>query len=373
LDPRIKDIIKYGVAFAVLLLAFFGSTYILRGALGTEYPMMVVVSQSMVPTLGVGDYIIVAKIQNTNQIKAGAPPDGEIIVFLKPGTTDEYIVHRAIREIDSNGVVSYVTKGDNNAFADGTPVSASNVMGKVVGHIPIIGYFSLFIKTLRGFGLVIGFMAIAFFIDYILAAKRPAVGRFPPLSLVPLLVAPVIVASYWFLPSKYQLDSGSAHLALDSLSIAVWYVACLLIPLAFNDDDTGVMVWLYHLVLIMVPIACDVTWWTNNITPSQWWYSTGSTVPINWFLMQEQPAFDVVFNSILRSLLPGIVIFVVVLYAKRKGWEPFDSWQRRLRRAPPEPPTEEPQPVPLTTPDASQDSKAEPGPEHSEEPAPNNS
>ena len=372
MDPRVKDIIKYGVAFAVLLLAFFGGTYILRGALGTEYPMMVVVSQSMVPTLGVGDYIIVAKIPNTNQITAASPPEGEIIVFLKPGTTDEYIVHRAIRMIDSNGVVSYVTKGDNNAFPDGTPVSASNVMGKVIGHIPIIGYFSLFIKTLRGFGLVIVFMAIAFFIDYILAAKKPAVGKFPLLSLAPLLVAPIIVASYWFIPSKTQLDSGSTHLALDSLSIIVWYIACLIVPLAFNDDDTGVMIWLYHLVLVMVPIACDVTWWTNNITPSQWWYSTGSTVPINWFLMQEQPAFDMVINSILRSLLPGVVIFVVVLYAKRKGWEPFNSWMRKLRGAPPEQPKEEPLSVAQAGPEASKDSEAEPTPAQPEKPAPDN-
>jgi signal peptidase len=347
LDPRVKEIIKYGVAFAVLLIAFFGGTYILRGALGTEYPMMVVVSQSMVPTLGVGDYIIVAKIPNVNQITAASPPEGEIIVFLKPGSTDEYIVHRAIRRNDSNGVISYVTKGDNNPFADGTPVLASNVMGKVVGHIPIIGYFSLFIKTLRGFGLVIGFMALAFLIDYILPTKRSSAGRFPPLSLAPLLVAPVIVASFWF------IQSNTTHLALDNISIAAWYLACLVIPLAFHDDDTGVMVWLYHLVLVMVPIACDVTWWTNNITPSLWWYSTGSTVPINWFLMQEQPAFDVVFNSILRSLLPGVVIFVVVLYAKRKGWEPFDSWMRKLRRAPPEePPAETEAPTQEPTPPA---------------------
>ncbi len=372
MDPKVKDIIKYGVAFAVLILAFFGGTYILRGALGTEYPMMVVVSQSMVPTLGVGDYIIVAKIPDTNQITAASPPEGEIIVFLKPGTTDEYIVHRAIRRIDSNGVISYVTKGDNNFSADGTPVSASNVMGKVVGHIPIIGYFSLFIKTLRGFGLVIGFMALAFFIDYILAAKRPAVGRFPPLSLAPLLVAVVIVASYWFIPSKTQNDSGSAHLILDNLAIAVWYVGCLLVPLAFHDDDTGVMVWLYHLVLIMVPIACDITWWTTNITPSSWWVTTGSTVPINWFLMQEQPAFDVVFNSVLRSLLPGVVIFVVVLYAKRKGWEPFDSLMRKIRGAPPEQPKEEPKSVAPATPDVSKDSEAQPVSTHSEEPTPDN-
>jgi len=60
LDPRIREVLKYGVAFAVLMMVFFGGSYILKGVLGTDYPMMVVVSQSMVPTLGVGDYIIVA-------------------------------------------------------------------------------------------------------------------------------------------------------------------------------------------------------------------------------------------------------------------------------------------------------------------------
>jgi hypothetical protein len=67
-----------------------------------------------------------------------------------------------------------------------------------------------------------------------------------------------------------------------------------------------------------------------------WWYQAGSTVPINWFLLKELPAFDTVFNSVLRSLLPGVVIFVVTLYAKRKAWEPFASLNRRMRGAPPE-------------------------------------
>jgi signal peptidase len=330
LDPRLKEVLKYGFAFGVLLMAFFGGSYILKGLLGTEYPMMVVVSQSMVPTLGVGDYIIVAQVPDAKQITAAAPPDGEIIVFLRPGSIDDYIVHRAIRKTSSNGSVSYVTKGDNNTFADGTPVPSENVIGKVVGHIPIIGYFSLFIKTVRGFGLVIVLMTLAFFIDYILPAKKPAEGRFPPLALLPLLVAPLATTSLWF------FSGNASHLALDSISIGVWYLACLLIPLVFHDDDSGVMIWLYHLVLLMVPIACDITWWTDSITPSMWWYQAGSTVPINWFLLKELPAFDTVFNSVLRSLLPGVVIFVVTLYAKRKAWEPFASLNRRLRGAPPE-------------------------------------
>ena len=366
MDPRIREILKYGSAFAVLIMVFFGSSYVLKGVLGTEYPLMVVVSQSMVPTLGVGDYIIVAKMPDVKQITVGSNPDGEIIVFLKPGSTDEYIVHRAIRRIGSDGKVSYVTKGDNNAFEDGTPVPSENVMGGVIGHIPILGYFSLFIKTMRGFGLVIGFMALTFFLDYILPSRRPNAGRFPVLSLIPLLVAPIVVVSFWF------ITSNVAHLALDTVSIASWYIACLLVPLAFHDDDSGAMLWLYHLVLIMLPIACDVTWWTNGITPSMWWYQLGGTVSVNWFLLTEQPSFSVVFDSVLRSLIPGVVIFVVTLYAKRKGWEPFASWRRRLRGAPPEPPAEEAQPESSAAPDAVQGQVGEPDTTPSGEPAPDN-
>jgi signal peptidase I len=296
--------------------------------LGTEYPMMVVVSQSMVPTLGVGDYIIVAQIPDIREMQVAPQPIGEIIVFLKPGSTDEYIVHRAIKKTDINGKLSFITKGDNNTFSDGTPVPEANVIGKVIGHLPIIGYFSLFIKTTRGFGLIIGFMALAFFIDYVLPTRKSVGGKFPILALIPLTVAPLVTASFWSIQNE--------HIVLENLAVGIWYLVCFLLPIAFQDDDTGVMVWLYHLVLIMVPIACDIVWWTSGITPSMWWYTTGSTVPINWLLMKEQPSFEIVFNSILMTLIPGVVIFVVTLYAKRKGWNPIFSLHRRLRGAPPE-------------------------------------
>jgi len=338
LDPKFKEILKYGVAFAVLIMVFFGGSYILKGVLGTEYPMMVVVSQSMVPTLNVGDYIFVGEIEDVENIEVGANPEGEIIVFLKPGSSDEYIVHRAIRRISDSGVVTYVTKGDNNLSADSKPVPSENVMGRVIGHIPIIGYFSLFIKTMRGFGLVIGFMALTFLIDYVLPAKKPGFGRFPLLSLAPLAVAPLTVMSFWF------IASNAAHLMLDIVAVMAWYLSCLVIPLAFHDDDTGAMLWLYHLVLIMLPIACDITWWSYDITPSMWWYQEGGTVSINWFLLTEKASFNTVFESVLKTLVPGAVIFVVTLFAKRRSWEPFASWQRWLRGAPPEPPAPEAQP-----------------------------
>jgi hypothetical protein len=177
-------------------------------------------------------------------------------------------------------------------------------------------------------------------------------------------VAPLVAASFWF------ITSNSTHLILDSVAIAVWYIACLIVPLAFHDDDTGAMLWLYHLVLVMLPITCDVTWWTSSITPSMWWYQSGGTVSINWFLLEEQPNFNTVFESVLKSLIPGVIIFVVTLYAKRKGWEPLPSWERRLRGAPSEPPAEESRPEVQAVPDAAQAPSGESTPPTSDETTP---
>ncbi len=89
--------------------------------------------------------------------------------------------------------------------------------------------------------------------------------------------------------------------------------------------------------------------------------------------MTEQPDFNSVFESVLKSLIPGVVIFVVTLYAKRKGWEPFSSWERRLRGAPPEPPVEESQPEAKAVPDAAQVPSGESTPPTSDEPTPESS
>ena len=322
---RVSEIIKYAIAFAVLLGIFFGGTYLLKGFLGTDYPMMVVVSQSMVPTLGVGDYIFVQHISGED-INAEPAPNGDIIVFLSPGSTDEYIVHRAINRYISDGSISFQTKGDNNQAPDSFRVPTNNIIGKVIGRVPIIGYFSLFIKTARGFGLIIGMMALTFVIDYILPPNRKNSGRFPILSIIPLLVAPIVIGSLWY--------NHTNILAIEYAAIALWYLGCFITPLAFHDDDSGVMLWLYHVVLLMLPIACDIVWWTKRIAPASWWLTQGSTLPINWFLMNETQAFGIAFNSVIGSLGPGIIIFFSTLYAKRKGWEPFYAIHMKMRGIP---------------------------------------
>lgn len=328
MDDGTRELLKYASVFVALIVAFYGGSQLLKGVLGTKYPMMVVVSQSMVPTLGVGDFILVEAIPDLDQVMAAPPPDGDILVFLRSGATDEYVVHRAIDKLEHNGITWYVTKGDYNSNPDGAPLTGDRILGKVKARVPVLGYFSLFIKTMKGFGLVAVLMGVAFFFDYLLPPKDEVedTGRFPWPSVVPFLVAPAVVVMFW--------NMAEGHLLWELVAVGAWYLGCLVVPLAFWDDDMGLMFWLYHLVLVMIPISCDIVWWTERITPSNWWYGQGSTVPITWLLMKETPLFQEAFLLILRLLTPGCIIFLGTMYAKRRGVGPLvkaSNWMRRVR------------------------------------------
>jgi len=326
MDDGTKDILRYGATFIVLIAFFYGGMFLLRNTLGTENPMMVVISQSMIPTLGVGDFIFIEAVDDFGDVVAAPPPDGDILVFIRPGFEDEYIVHRAIDRHESDDGWVYTTKGDNNMFPDGVPVSERLVLGRVINRLPVVGYFSLFIKTMKGFAMVAALMLIAFFYDALLPKRKREKlgGRIPWLSLTPFTVALLIIVDLYLNPRK---DNAF----IEFVALAAWYVGSAVLPLAVDDDDMGVMIWLYHLVLLMIPIACDLVWYTMQITPSNWWNFQGSIVPMTWLLMEESPAFDRAFMRITLYILPGVLVFLGLMYLKRRGVEPFRSISHRLQ------------------------------------------
>lgn len=296
----------------------------MKSTLQTEYPLMVVVSQSMVPTLNVGDFIVISQIPDINEVTAASPPTGDILVFVR---NSDYIVHRAVSKYFDDGEWEFVTKGDNNKMEDGRPTNENDVIGKVVGNIPVFGYFPLFLKTTRGLALIIILMIVVFFADTILPDKRGSItgGTFPWMSLLPFLVSPLVLLSFWFI--------HEGHFELEVIALISWYAGCLVCPLSFDDDDTGLMFWLYHFVLTIIPVGCDMVWWLKRITPSMWWaYDGGSTVPISWFLQQESQFYIEAFNLFAIMVIPGCILFFGLMAAKRRGIEPLKSLNLRLRR-----------------------------------------
>jgi signal peptidase len=156
---RTNPIARVAVIIVILFAVTLGSVGVLRIALHTDSPLMVVSSGSMIPTLNVGD-IIVVRGTEPNTITVGT-----IIIFHSPYDYPTAIVHRVIAIDDQGGQEFFETKGDNNAVADGWRVPADNLIGVYVAKIPYVGLLSL---ELRG---PLGWILIALLVMLIIAME----------------------------------------------------------------------------------------------------------------------------------------------------------------------------------------------------------
>ena len=170
------------VGMAILSIIFLGGVFAfwfgVRVALRTDYPLLVVASTSMLPTLDVSDIIIV---QGTNALEINAAPEleGDIIVFYQPANWDIRIVHRAINmssKLEEGKLVWYFqTKGDHNSLPDtwsgkdtwNGMISEKLLVGKVIGVIPLIGNVPLFIRTPLGTVLIIFLFILMLLLEFV--------------------------------------------------------------------------------------------------------------------------------------------------------------------------------------------------------------
>lgn len=91
-----------------------------------------VLTGSMKPTIQPGDLVLIHRVHMT-EIRPG-----DIITYTNPADPRQTITHRVQSKPVIGGVQMIVTKGDANATAD-RPFPAGRVVGKVVGHVPMIG------------------------------------------------------------------------------------------------------------------------------------------------------------------------------------------------------------------------------------------
>jgi signal peptidase len=132
----------------LMVVVVFGFWYGCQFALNTHYPALAVVSESMLPTLNVGDIIIVQGMP-ASQIHANYTT-GDIVVYRSPYESDKLIVHRAVYSENRGGVYWLTTKGDNNAGSDAS-FPETYLIGKVVARVPLVGNFVLFVNALGNF------------------------------------------------------------------------------------------------------------------------------------------------------------------------------------------------------------------------------
>ena len=122
---------------ASLLIVVFG------WAIGT------VDSGSMEPALCVGEAAICRPVSSA-QIEVG-----DIIAYESPEYPGVIISHRVTGIVDTEGGLSFQTKGDANNSPDAFLVSSDNVKGKIIFHNSPLGHLINFVKIPRNFALLI--------------------------------------------------------------------------------------------------------------------------------------------------------------------------------------------------------------------------
>ena len=106
---------------------------------------MVVVTDSMKPTISGGDMVVDMKT-DPKDVKVG-----DIISFFDPTRPDRDVVitHRVVR-IEEGETISFYTKGDANNTEDPVPVPEDLLVGVYRFTIPLLGSIVLFMRTTVG-------------------------------------------------------------------------------------------------------------------------------------------------------------------------------------------------------------------------------
>lgn len=127
------------------LLTSLASVIIIWFCLGVfSYSPRVIVSGSMVPTMNIGDIVIV------KEIVADEAQLGDIIMFSMGNMK---VTHRVVDIKDKEGKRTFITQGDAYDSPDADPVKAEEVKGKVVKVIPKLGCLTILMRD-KGSGIL---------------------------------------------------------------------------------------------------------------------------------------------------------------------------------------------------------------------------
>lgn len=119
---------------------------LLQTSLLSGYEVKIVQSGSMEPVLKTGGVVLVKKLP-TYVV-------GDIITFTTPNS-DTPTTHRLISSEINEGQLQFATKGDANDSADVELVAPQQIIGKVIFHVPYLGFLLDFARQPLGFVLLI--------------------------------------------------------------------------------------------------------------------------------------------------------------------------------------------------------------------------
>ncbi|HAT74762.1 MAG TPA: signal peptidase I [Candidatus Moranbacteria bacterium] len=142
---KIFKIIYYLVLAAIAVTALFLilSVVPIKGG----YKTLVVLSGSMEPKIHTGS-VVAIKAEKEYKI-------GDVITFGENTKTKTPTTHRIFEIKETDGMKSYITKGDANNAPDQKPVSEKEILGKVLFSVSYVGYAVAAAQKPIGFLLIV--------------------------------------------------------------------------------------------------------------------------------------------------------------------------------------------------------------------------
>lgn len=168
-----KALTSIGIAVCVVLLFVFiiNVTIIVKSYIYPDkvpdfmgYKPFIVLSGSMEPEIMAGDLIVTKEIDPENIIV------GDVISFR---VDEDVVVSHRVTEIQKEGGLSFLTKGDANTGMDGTQVLPEKIEGIYILRVGGLGRFALFLQTPIGMLLFVVTPLCLFIIyDIVSRSKR---------------------------------------------------------------------------------------------------------------------------------------------------------------------------------------------------------
>jgi signal peptidase len=122
-------------------LVVLGLVAVTIGPRFLPYQALIVRSGSMSPAIPTGSIVFYKKV-NAADVKVG-----DVIVFDKPGATNEKVTHRVYKiGVSSTGRYA-ITKGDANGVPDDWHVPLSGTGWVSVFHVPSAGYALVYLQS----------------------------------------------------------------------------------------------------------------------------------------------------------------------------------------------------------------------------------
>jgi signal peptidase len=148
---KILEKIVYTIIILVAILLVWSILPVKNGP-----KILAVLSGSMEPAIHTGS-VVVIKPESQYNIN-------DVVTFGKDTKKDVPTTHRIVSSRVQDGVMVFKTQGDANNAPDSTEIRQSDIHGKVLFSVPLVGYIIDFVR--QPIGLVLVIVLPAIFIVY---------------------------------------------------------------------------------------------------------------------------------------------------------------------------------------------------------------